>query len=244
LNAKHFSELRKAANYTQSAVAAALGVGLRTVSAWESSDPPREFGRIETQAIRDLFFPILLGDRLRDQTDRAFAAIPSESVGIWIVERSECTLLPTASRIHDLVNNARLDMPSAECIAPMVDESLTTYPLRSGVPLNLAGEGITRHKAKKYKANRSSHIFHGGICESLLHVPAFRESANGPQPVLLLSLENKLDENNRVIISDPGVTQIYSGEDLEIAKALAEEFREDLRGHLELLGMIDEGIWV
>lgn len=238
MNGKHLLDLRKAANYTQSAVAAALGIGLRTMSAWESSDPPREFGRIEAQAIRDFFLPIILGDRLRDQTDRAFAAIPSESVGIWIVEGMECTLLPAASRAHDLEHNIRLDVAGAQCTAPLVDESLTTYPLRSGVPLNLAGEGITRHKAKKYKANRGSHVFRGGICESLLHVPAFRESANGPHPILLLSLENKLDANNRVIVPGPGVTRVYTEEELSIATALAEEFREDLRGHLESLDVL------
>lgn len=235
MNAKQFSELRKAANMTQADVADALGVGIRTISAWESSDPPREFGPIEARAIHDLFAPQLLQSRLADQLERAFAAIPSESVNIWIVDGIECILLPGASRTHDLVTGKKLDVPSAQCIAPLVNESLTTYPLRSGSVLNLAGDAIIHHKAKKYKASRASHVFRSGICESLLHVPAFEESASGPHPILLLSFENRLDGNHQVIVPGPGVTQVYTAEDQQVGEELAEEFKMDLRPLLQLL---------
>lgn len=239
MNARQFCELRKAANLTQAAVADALGVGVRTISAWESSDPPKDFASIEAQAIHDLFCPLLLENRLRDQLERAFAAIPSEFVGIWFVEGIECILLPGATRVNDGSTGRRLDLPSAQCIAPLVNESLTTYPLRSGAVLNLAGDAIIRHKAKKYKASRASHVFHGGICESLLHVPAFEESASGPHPVLLLSFENKLDANLQVLVPAAGVTQIYTAEDQTVGVNLAEEFKLDLRPLLQLLDILE-----
>lgn len=238
MNARQLTELRKAADMTQAAVATSLGVGIRTVCAWESSEPPRQFSPIEAQGICDLFCPILLGGRLQEQADRAFAAVPSESVAIWFVHGIECILLPNASRIQDLTTKQRLNVPSAQCIAPLVSESLTTYPLRSGALLNLAGDAITRHRAKKYKASRASHLFSGSVCESLLHVPAFEESATGPQPVLLLSFENKLDEKHQVIVPDPGVTQTYTAEDQRIGINLAEEFKLDLRPLLQLLDVL------
>jgi len=241
MTAKQFCELRKAASLTQAAVADALGVGIRTISAWETSDPPKEFGPIEARAIHDLFCPLLLEQRLRDQTERAFAAIPSEFVGIWFVDGAECVLLPGATRVHDSSTGQKLDVPSAQCIAPLVNESLTTYPLRSGALLNLAGDAITRHRAKKYKASRASQVFRGGICESLLHVPAFEESASGPHPVLLLSFENKLDGQQHAIVPAPGVTQIYTAEDQTIGESLAEEFKLDLRPLLQLLDVLETG---
>jgi transcriptional regulator with XRE-family HTH domain len=241
MNTKQLLELRKAADLTQAAVAEALGIGIRTISGWESSDPPRELSLIEARAIHALFCPLLLDTHLSDQVDRAFAALPSEAVSIWFVEGVECKLLPTAFRLQDLAKGSRFDVPSAQCIASLVHESLTTHPLRSGVTLNLAGDAITRHKAKRYKASRAGHIFKGGVCESLLHVPAFEESASGPQPVLLLSFENKLDDKQEVIVPVPGVTQIYTVEDQILATELAEEFKLDLRPLLTLLDVLEPG---
>ena len=92
-------------------------------------------------------------------------------------------------------------------------------------------------KAKKYKHNRASFLFKGGVCESLLHIPAFIPSPTGPQPILLLSLENKLKENE-VIATPPGVTKIYTEQDEETAKFLAQDFRDRLLDDMKLLDMI------
>ena len=81
-------------------------------------------------------------------------------------------------------------------------------------------------------------MFKNGINESLLHVPSFVQSVTGPQPILLLSFENKLSNDNQVIIPNEGTTKIYTDDDLKIAKKLAEEFKERLLPDLKLLDMI------
>jgi transcriptional regulator with XRE-family HTH domain len=239
MNTQQLAEIRKKVGLTQSAVAEALGITDRTISAWESSEPPKDLSAIESRALCELLRSMLLGDALDDMCERAFAALPSELVAIWLVQRQECILLPEAVRYQDIKENRRRDLADALVAAPLVVESLTTYPLRSGETLNLAGDAISHHRAKKYKGTRASHVLQGGVCESLLHVPEFIPSDRGPLPVLLLSLENKLDADGAVIRAGEGATALYTEDDMRTAGLLAEEFRDRLIPDLSLLGMLE-----
>lgn len=232
------AEFRKEARMTQAEVAEALGVQTRTISAWESSD--RTLTRFEMQGIRDLFVPRILEPHLKDMCEQVFQAIASEMVSLWVVQEHECILLSEGSRKHDLDRDSSMDISSPVCMIPLVMESLTTHPLRSGKTLNLAGEAITNHPAKKYKASRGGHQFRDGRCESVLHVPAFTESARGPQPVLLLSLENKLDQHHKVVVAADGVTKIYTHDDESTARSFADQFRDELLRFMESLGMLGD----
>jgi DNA-binding XRE family transcriptional regulator len=244
MNTKDFVELRSKAGMTQAAVADALGVTPRTICAWETASPPRELTTMEAHAVRNLFCRNLLEEPISRMCEEAFQAIPSEMVAIWLVQEQDCILLPAAARYHDvqmgtLSVSARRNMQSAQCVAPLVVESLTTYPLRSGETVNLAGDAILHHRAKKYKQSRASPIFQGGLCESLLHVPAFTESARGPTPVLLLSLENRLDDHGQVIKPESGQTRIYSRTDEDAANKAADSFKDQLQGFMRLLDMLE-----
>jgi DNA-binding XRE family transcriptional regulator len=236
MRTKDLAQLRTTACMTQADVAEALGVRSRTISSWETVDRP--FSRIEAHAICGLFMSRVFGPPLTDMCEQAFQAVPSEVVTVWLVKESECILLPEASRKHDLDHDARMDVQSPQATTPLVIESLTTYPLRSGKTLSVAGDAITTHPAKKYKGGRAGHQFRDGRCESVLHVPAFTESARGPKPVLLLSLENKLDEKHKVITAEPGITRIYSRQDEEAAEGLAGQFKMALLPLMDMLDML------
>ena len=232
MNVEQLIQLRKRVNWTQSRLAGELKVTVRTISNWEASDPEKQLPECDSRNICRLFQPLLLEDTIREMTRQAYDAIPSEQVAIWLVDETECVCLPKSTY---LPFSPLIEM--AQASAPLVIESLTTYPLRSGETLNLAGDAILHHQAKKYKHNRASFIFRGGICESLLHVPAFVPSPNGPQPVLLFSLENKLD-GEQVIVACPGVTRIYTQEDEDTARLLAQGFKERLLEDMRLLDML------
>ena len=232
MNVEQLIQLRKRVNWTQSRLAAEMKVSVRTISNWESSDPDKQLSECDSQNICRLFQPLLLEETVREMTRQAFDAIPSEQVALWLVEETECISLPKTTYLH-----FSPDTEMAQSSAPLVIESLTTYPLRSGETLNLAGDAILHHRAKKYKHNRASFIFKGGVCESLLHVPAFVPSPNGPQPVLLLSFENKLDGES-VIVPGPGVTQVYTREDEKTANSLVQDFRDRLLDDMRLLDML------
>ena len=238
MTGKEFAELRRKADMTQADIATALNLTARTISHWEANQD-RVLSAIEEGAVYDVFRSKIIEGQVSEMCDVAFAAIPSEVVSIWVMERAECVLLPGASRIHDLVRNARYNVPSIMCVSPLVIESLTTYPLRTGELLNLSGNKILDHPAKKYKKSRAAQHFAGGICESLLHMPAFTPSPHGPLPVLLLSFENKLDKQNHVLICQPGNTSLYTKEDEEKAYKLVIGFRDRLLPDLRLLGMFD-----
>ena len=248
MNTEHFKHLRLKSGLTQSEVAELLGVSSRTIAGWESSST-KNFTDLEAKALSQIFQPILLVQKIKDMADQAFNAIPSELVTIWIVEKEECFTLPETTRMYFAPGNC---LPKTIC--SLMQESLTTYPLRTGETLNLAGEAIKEHKAKKNKSNRASHLFKGGLCESLLHVPALIPSSRGPMPILLLSLENKLERQKNelkkanagtesvkytVIEAKPGEVRLYDDDDEAKAKALADEFKESLVEDMRLLGMID-----
>lgn len=243
MNTSQFTELRKKVGMTQSDVASALGLNVRTIASWEAADPKRTLTQIEARVISELFQQRLLdsqvGERppLKEMCQQAFDAIPSEVVALWLVHERDCILMSYASylapKLHDKL------IPSHTSISPLIIESLTTYPLRSGEILNLAGDAILHHKAKRFKQSRVGQFFKDGICESLLHVPAFTPSAHGPLPVLLLSFENKLDRESNVIVPKPGETTRYTKEDEETAKALAQNFRDLLLPDMRLLEMIE-----
>ncbi len=237
MNTQDVAALRQKAGLSQAALAQALGFASRTVAAWEATDPPRVLSEIESRALRGIFRTRILEDRLVDMCEQAFSAVPSELVAIWIVEGSECVLLPRATRYQDLQRGTRRDIYAQQSTAQLAEESLTSFPLRTGETLNLAGDAILHHKAKKYKGNRAHHNFQAGICESLLHVPAFTPSPRGPSPVLLLSLENKVTPNGEVIKAKPGELSVYSDSECDVAKKLAAGFSDTLLPDLELLGM-------
>jgi DNA-binding XRE family transcriptional regulator len=232
-------ELRKKAGMTQAEIAESLGISVRTIATWETEDPDKDLGIPEAGALRELFQPRIFDSVLQKMGQQAFEAIPSEIVSIWLVTGSRLILLASASRYQDLEKKTAREIYTAECVAPLVIESLTTYPLRTGETLNLAGEAIIQHPAKKFKANRASTFTHDGICESLIHAPAFTPSARGPHPVLLLSLENKINEQGQVIKAKSGQTVIYTEKDRIIAEELAKEFRDRLLPDMILLDMME-----
>ena len=232
MNIDQLLRLRKKVNWTQAQVAAELKVSIRTISNWETSGAEKQLSECDGKNICRLFQPLILEETIREMVKQAFEAIPSELVALWLVEEMECILLSNTTYLYF---SPEVDM--AQVSAPLVIESLTTYPLRTGETLNLAGNAILHHKAKKYKHNRAYFLFKGGVCESLLHIPAFIPSPTGPQPIPLLSLENKLKENE-VIATPPGVTKIYTEQDEETAKFLAQDFRDRLLDDMKLLDMI------
>ena len=235
MNTDNFKSLRVKSGLTQAEVASLFGVSARTIAGWESASP-KNFTNLETMTITQLFQPILLERKLREMAEKAFNAIPSELIAIWIVDREECYTLPKTTR-----QAFTLDNNISKTICSLLEESLTTYPLRTGETLNLSGDEILNHKAKKNKSNRASYLFRDGLCESLLHVPGFLPSSRGPQPVILLSLENKFHNDApdyTVIKAGPEGRNIYSGDDVATAEALVREFKELLYEDMQLLGMV------
>ena len=74
--------------------------------------------------------------------------------------------------------------------------SLVTFPLRKGESLNLTGDAIARHTYRGTRGlNRANALYHDQLCHSLLHVPYFIFGESAPQPVALLFIDNKLEED-------------------------------------------------
>ena len=74
--------------------------------------------------------------------------------------------------------------------------SLITFPLRKGESLNLAGDAIAKHTYRGTRGlNRANALYHDQLCHSLLHVPYFIFGEAAPQPVALLFIDNKLEED-------------------------------------------------
>jgi len=238
MDSREFKLLREKAGMTQADLAEAMGTTVRTISGWEVSDPPRGLSSVECQMLQRLFVPHIIEPSLVQMTDEVFSKIPSELIAIWLVHGMDCVLLPRGVRIHDFETRQRSVVPSPYCVSSLVQVSLTTYPLRTGETVNLAGESICEHPAKKYK-NRAGHHFHWGMCESLLHVPTFIPSPRGPQPVLLLSLENKLKPDETGPIAAKGGESIYTPEEARRAHELADSFKERLVEDMRLLHLIE-----
>ena len=123
----------------------------------------------------------------------------------------------------------------------MGQKSQTTYPLCSGETINLAGDDIVTSPYKRI-AGRVNPLFHDQMCHSLLHVPYHIPGLTGPQPIALLSLENKLQRNG----DDPWKVQefpqgcsgkiAYADKDEQTAKNLLKKiFEEDLKDIIEAL---------
>lgn len=74
--------------------------------------------------------------------------------------------------------------------------SLVTFPLRKGESLNLTGDAIAKHTYRGTRGlNRANALYHDQLCHSLLHVPYFIFGESAPQPVVLLFIDNKLEED-------------------------------------------------
>jgi len=239
-----FAVLRDKVKMTQAEVANRLGVTSRTISAWESANPPKIVTHAEALAIRGLFQSPLLEPRLSEMCTRAASEVYSEIAAIWLVEDADCVLLRGAAHYYEsdrpIGKRSRRGIEMGESRLHLVQPSLTTHPLRSAERLNLGGDAITRHPEKRHKKNRATHLAAGGICHSLLHIPAFTPSPKGPHPVLLLSLENKMDEETGSVIErgDGETEPVYTAEDESLAERLAQEFRDELFEDLQLLEML------
>ncbi len=228
-----FAELRRRAGLTQEEIGKRLGLTGRTIASWEACDPPRNLSLPEVQAIRWICQPLLLSEPLEEMCRQAYQAVPSELVAIWVCQQGECLLLPSGLRSSEHPEGHS----GLIVIAPLTDVSLTTWPLRAGELLNLAGEAITRHPAKRLPG-RTTQLAAGGQVESLLHVPAFAPGPQGPRPLLLLSLQNKLNGDGRVHAAGEEM-QLYTADDEHRAQSLVREFRERLEADVRLLGMLD-----
>ena len=221
---------------THAVLADALGCAPKTIANWEGMDPPKELSDLESRHVCEFFQPRLLEDSSKTMVEEAFRRIPSELVAIWLVDGPNCVVLPDTSHVHYLKSGTRI----AKTVSPRSIISLTTYPLRSHKILNLAGSHISDHEKKKYPS-RASYLFRDGMCESLLHVPAFSESAEGPKPVLLLSLENKFRDGTEEVeklVENSALKTIYSESDVNVANELAEDFCDRLLPDMRLLGMV------
>ncbi len=126
-------------------------------------------------------------------------------------------------------------------------DSLTTYPLRSGECIRLAGDDIDASSHKRVPG-RVNHFYHDQLCHSLLHVPYHIPDVHGPQPVVLLSLENKLerDGNNQwhVIPCPEGASgEVFTKEDEETAKDLVKKIYEnDLRDIIDAFDYLPSSV--
>lgn len=76
----------------------------------------------------------------------------------------------------------------------MSQDSLTTEPLKAAKIVRLCGNKIDVHPFKRMPG-RGNHYYNDHEGHSILHIPLFVRGHNFPQPVLLLSLENKLQED-------------------------------------------------
>lgn len=121
--------------------------------------------------------------------------------------------------------------------------SQTIYPLQSGLTINLTEDDVVKSPYKRFPG-RTNLSYHDKQCHSLLHVPYHLPGATGPQPIALVSLENKLikDDNGQWIVKtfSEGVTEsAFTKEDEEIAKDLIKIiYKETLQDIIEAFDYI------
>ncbi len=265
MKGEHLKFLRECADISQSGMAKILGVSLRTIAKWES-DGDSTIAPGYIKICQTSLENLILAPILRRGTEKIFEKIPSEFVGIWLVQHSlvprqyaqdEMSTSRTSSlEVIRLENTARY-----HCLCQTADEknscyrkaycdeersyyndrihenmtkktSLITYPLRSGETLNLAGDDIA-NSPHKFHAGRANPYYHDQLCHSLLHVPYLIPNVTGPQPVALLSLDNKLEKDEdghwRVISFPEGTTgrTAFTKEDEKTAKDLIKKMYEE-----------------
>jgi len=234
-----YSRAREAAGLDPALVASRCRLDVTTVSAWDSQAAAGQVLPDRHAATIRGFLHEALCDLLKNLCEDAFKKVPSEYVAIWlVVDQRECVLFPGACRNQDLVPFRVAAKENVEIRVRRDDQSLTAYPLfRSRKLLNLAGDAIKEHEEKKHRS-RANAVFSGGICESLLHVPAFYNGESNSAPVLLLSLENKLDKKQVIVRTGGDRTPVYSEADEVLAGKLAMEFEARLRPLLALPGIL------
>ncbi len=109
--------------------------------------------------------------------------------------------------------------------------SQTTYPLQSGEILNLAGDDIMRF-SKKYYPDRVHYYYNDKTCHSVLKVPYHIPTTTGPQPAVLLTLDNKLQQDDNMqwrVIPFPSSTsgvKAFTQDDENRAKTLIKKLYE------------------
>ncbi len=212
--------VREELKLTQAKVAQRLGVSSRTIALWEGVSG-KNLSAADEAFIQQEFLEPLLGPMLARRCRIASQAIPSEIVGIRFVDalRNLSIRLPSAIYIRELSRPPALTEYSE--IPLGLKPSQTTYSLRSGQILNLAGEGIQDHPEKRFPTRYNNHCSLG-ITESLLRVPYLHPTDQGPRPILMLSFENKLKvDEQEIIISDKAV---FSSKEVTEAQALVQRF--------------------
>jgi len=218
--------LRDVAGLTQAEAARDLGVSVRTVAGWEADE--RALPAAEAARLKDLLLEPILGPMLARRCELAYLAVPSEVVSIWYVDHAsaEAVRLASAHRIQDLgvPTPARREFDTTRhAVSLRISRSLTTWPLRSGELIELSGDAIQEHPQKRQQRHRFGFDFAQGRCESLLFVPYFVASPGGPEPVLLLALENRIV--NGGVTRDPA-DGTYA-DVVPRARALIRELAED-----------------
>jgi transcriptional regulator with XRE-family HTH domain len=239
------ANIRKQHNLSQADFAKKLGVSLRTITNWETSGA--ELPVSIAYQLRTTYQESYLGDALIQLGDKAFAEIPSEMVNIWVVEGPRCILLTGGERLADGTESElvytfdrtkRRDVWTPTLLIPLEQESLTTFPLRTGVTLNLHefDDGIKNHAHKRHKGTDVAIYSLCGRCRSLLYIPVFEPSGWGPMPVFSLCFQNKLTESMELPKKQP---PRYTTEDEQRGRSLAEANKTHIVQKLIELDMLE-----
>lgn len=248
-----FFALLKKTQIDEQTAARALGITDKTMGQWHKPEfNEKELSDRYTEALSRLFQEPLIESAVEGLTDEVYAAVRSEIVILWVVrfpqpwqrgpthygQRFSVICLKTAQRLQDLSPDAfkRDTRRSASHqftyeVTENPQDSLTLYPLSTGQPLSLAGEAIADHPAKKHKQTRACLNAANGLSESILNVPIFTGPCAGHiRPLFIISLENKLDAEGKVIEAEPGHVspQIYTMRDLELVYQVAEKAKKVL----------------
>ena len=266
MKGKYIKLLREHAHMSQAEMAQILEISARTLAKWES-DEDNVIPQVYIKAYRISFENLVLSPLLRGCTEKVFAQIPSEFIGIWLVRYSlfpiqyaplkygeppsqpsfwEVILHENTSRYQCLCKseeeknkcywkvlcNGESFFHNDRIHKNMNQISQTTYPLHSGVTINLTGDEIVQSPYKRFPG-RTNLSYHDQLCHSLLHVPYHIPYVTGPQPVALLSLENRLtrkDDNNQWTVKafpEGTAGSAFSKDDEHIAKELIKSIYEE-----------------
>jgi transcriptional regulator with XRE-family HTH domain len=236
------STIREQQKLSQADLARLLGVSLRTITNWEGADI--ELPIPIAHQLRTSYQEDYLNEILGEITEAGFEAIPSEVVNVWLVDRFQCVMFSGGNRLakaiestaecHTFHSKERREVPTPTMLIPMQQDGLTTYPLKTAIPLIEDGEGIKAHPKKRYKGTDVANHLSCGRCLSLLYIPIFEPSAWGPIPVFLLCFQNKLTSKWTLPIKEPPK---YNDDDLGAGGKVADKYKRDVVDLLRDLDM-------
>lgn len=225
MNGIDLKKFRDFFSYSQSDIGNILSVTQRTVAAFEAEKEKR-ITPPYANLLRDAFDGSILPPIIRGVTNKIFAEMPCEFIGLWIgrqrnsfpaEELIELILHENSARFYCNIdeqekcqwfNNVLCTKQNHVCfcrneyiLKDLKQNNLTTWPCRNGKPIYLTGEAISNHPFKRIPG-RYNHYYKYTRVESLCHIPLFEMGISSPKPILLLSMENRLS-NGKLLVHSP-----------------------------------------